>query len=248
MRAASTSVAQHLGGLSSMWRPIPANAGSAKSRCAALQRRATRVHQLLGAADTGMLPEAEQRNRRQLPDCMAAKLDGAVAENQRAICRLLRLQIAPHLGAIPLQRLKPQHIATWHGKLIAGGLCAQTVTHAHRVLSLALKQAVEHGTLTRNPAATVKPPRIEPREIEILAPAQIAALMTGLADHPLLYPIAVLALATGSRRGELLALEWADLDLDRAVSASSAPSRKPNRAQGEAAQDETGPAHHWRDR
>ena len=121
------------------------------------------------------------------------------------------------VGAIPLQRLKPQHIATWHAKLIADGLSAQTVLHAHRVLSLALKQAVEHGTLTRNPAAVVKPPRIEPREIEILAAAQIAALMTGLADHPLLYPIAVLALATGMRRGELLALEWGDLDLDRAA-------------------------------
>ena len=61
-----------------------------------------------------------------------------------------------------------------------------------------------------------KPPAVEQDEIEILAPEQIAAVLDSLRGHSL-HPIVSLALATGLRRGELLALEWSDIDLDRGV-------------------------------
>ena len=172
---------------------------------------------LISAADAGSLPEP---SRETVATYMTAWLHASTAQSPKTKERyagLVRLQIVPHLGAIPLQKLRPSHIAAWHATLIGNGLSAQTVLHAHRVLSLALKQAVEHGTLTRNPALAARPPRVEGREIEILPQAQIATLMAGLADHPLLYPVAVLALASGMRRGELLALEWGDVDLDRGV-------------------------------
>jgi integrase len=125
-------------------------------------------------------------------------------------------QIIPHLGAEKLPKLKAEHVADWHGKLIAAGLSAQTVVHAHRVLSFALKRAVSHNTISRNVAAVVKPPKVEEREIEILEPDQLALVMRGLEGHAL-RPIASLALSTGMRRGELLGLQWADVELDRAV-------------------------------
>src|SRR6185312_9633031 len=49
--------------------------------------------------------------------------------------------------------------------------------------------------------------------IEVLTTEQIAAVLAKLAGHAL-YPIVALALATGMRRGELLALQWGDVDLD----------------------------------
>jgi integrase len=54
---------------------------------------------------------------------------------------------------------------------------------------------------------------VEEREIEILSAVQIDDVLTKLDSHPLL-PIASLALATGLRRGELLGLQWGDIDLD----------------------------------
>jgi integrase len=77
-----------------------------------------------------------------------------------------------------------------------------------------------------DPAAIRKPPKVEEQELEILTADQIAEVRTKLAGHTLL-PIVELALATGMRRGELLALQWSDIDLDRACFASSGRSRRP---------------------
>ena len=67
--------------------------------------------------------------------------------------------------------------------------------------------------LSRNVASAVRPPKIEGREIEMLTAAQIGDVLAKLEGHTL-YPIVALALATGMRRGELLALRWEDIDLD----------------------------------
>ena len=64
-------------------------------------------------------------------------------------------------------------------------------------------------------AAIRKAPAVEEQEIEILSADQVASVLDGLRDH-WLHPIASLALATGMRRGELLALQWSDIDLDGA--------------------------------
>jgi integrase len=90
------------------------------------------------------------------------------------------------------------------------------VQHAHRLLSLGLKRAVDDGLLARNVAAIRRPPKVEATEIAILTAEQRAAVLDTLREHKL-YPIVALALSTGMRRGELLALQWADVDLDRAV-------------------------------
>jgi integrase len=50
--------------------------------------------------------------------------------------------------------------------------------------------------------------------VEILDAGQIATVLDALKGDRL-YPIVVLAIATGMRRGELLALQWRDVDLDR---------------------------------
>ena len=63
----------------------------------------------------------------------------------------------------------------------------------------------------RDVCELVKPPRVEAVEIEILAPDQIADVLAKLEGHAL-HPIVSLALATGMRRGELLSLQWGDVE------------------------------------
>lgn len=125
-------------------------------------------------------------------------------------------QIIAHLGDVRIQKLTPERIEQWHAKLLATGLAPRTVGHAHRVLSAALRRALENGTIGRNVAALRKPPKVDETEVEILSAADVTAVLDGLAGHNL-KPIASLALATGMRRGELLALQWSDIDLDRGV-------------------------------
>jgi integrase len=128
-------------------------------------------------------------------------------------------QVIPHLGNIRLQKLRPQHVQEWHDKLLKSGgkggraLSARTVGHAHRVLHRALARAVGSEAVSRNVAAAIAPPKVEPQEVEILAPEQVRFVLDKLRGH-LLYPIAAMALATGCRRGELLGLQIGDLDFD----------------------------------
>jgi integrase len=62
--------------------------------------------------------------------------------------------------------------------------------------------------ISRNVASVVKPPKVDEIEIESLKADEIDTVLNALRDH-VLEPIAVLALSTGARRGEMLALSWA---------------------------------------
>jgi integrase len=135
---------------------------------------------------------------------------------------LAEQQIIPHLGATPLQKLRPPRIDEWHATLLrAGGkdgraLSARTVGQAHRILHRAYERALRLEMVSRNPAHVVRPPKPEAAEVEILQPQQVSQVMAALSGHPL-YPIVSLALGTGLRRGELCGLAWASLDLDAGV-------------------------------
>jgi integrase len=177
---------------------------------------------LLSEADRGSLLEPSELT---VADYLRQWLDSAHELSPKTTERyrqLAKQQIVPHLGAILLQKLKPAHVQQWHTTLLRQGgrkgrpLSARTVGHAHRVLHRSLQRAVEGETLSRNVASAVRPPKIEAREIQMLAADQINGVLSEIEDHPL-YPIVVVALATGMRRGELLALRWEDVDLDAAM-------------------------------
>lgn len=143
------------------------------------------------ASDTGLSPKTRERYQ-----------------------SLLRLQIAPHLGATAVQALRPDQVEAWHKALLDGGLSARTVGHAHRVLHTGLERAIKHGAVARNVVHVVKPPRVEAAEIKALPPDQIPEIRAKLAGHPLA-PVFELAIGSGMRRGEICALTWGAVDLPR---------------------------------
>jgi integrase len=133
--------------------------------------------------------------------------------------QLIEAQIIPHLGSIVLQRLRPAAVKAWHETLLEKGgkegrpLSPRTVGHAHRCLRTGLQAALKDELVNRNVAAVHSPPRVDDEEVEILDAAAVPLVLNKIASHTL-GPIATTALATGARRGELLALPWANIDLD----------------------------------
>lgn len=148
---------------------------------------------------------------------------------------LLSVHIRPHLGALPVQKLQPVHLAELYAKLLREGrrprrgdseadeavkaevvgLSPRTVGHVHRVLHKALAVAMEWGVTHRNVADAATPPKVPDAEIEILTEDQAREILKQLRGRPL-YMIALLGMTTGMRRGELLALRWRDVDFDAA--------------------------------
>jgi integrase len=129
---------------------------------------------------------------------------------------LLRLHVRPTLGSLKIQKLRPVHLSGLYSTLLRDSkLAARTVGHVHRALHRALGHATGWDIVHHNIAARVVPPRVAHQEMAILTPAQVKVVLE-TARGRAIFPIATLALATGMRRGELLALRWQDIDLDRA--------------------------------
>jgi len=124
---------------------------------------------------------------------------------------LIRLYASPALGEVPLSRLHPLHLQECYATLLERGLAGGTVRNLHLVLAQALSQAVAWGLIERSPACGAQPPRARRPEPVVVDPALAARILHAVAGTPMELP-AVLALGTGMRRGEILALRWADLD------------------------------------
>ena len=96
-------------------------------------------------------------------------------------------------------------------------MSAATIRQIHAILSGAFATAVRWGWIERNPAMTAKLPRSRPRTATSPHPADVAKVIAA-ARASGQDPLALylwLAAVTGARRGELCALHWADLDLQR---------------------------------
>lgn len=96
-----------------------------------------------------------------------------------------------------------------------GGLSPQTRRHIHRILRTALARAVEQQLIVRNPADVFKKglPKVERRELITLTADQSAWLLEALGHSRVYWPV-LLALSTGMRRGEILAVRWKNVDLE----------------------------------
>ena len=132
----------------------------------------------------------------------------------------VRSYIDPNIGLLQLQKLRPVQLSELYAMLLREGghngrkLSARSVGNVHRLLHGALVHAVTWGIILQNPSDSVSPPRSEAVEIEILHDGEAKELLDRLRGTSL-YMIAVLGLATGMRRGEMLALRWQDISGDK---------------------------------
>jgi integrase len=127
--------------------------------------------------------------------------------------RTVRLHLIPGLGKIALARLSAQQVEAFYTRKLAEGVTPYTVRMCHKVLRQVLNDALRLGLVYRNVAVVAKPPRAHMREMAFFTEEQARTLLAA-AEGNRLEALLVLALATGMREGELLALKWEDIDLE----------------------------------
>jgi integrase len=127
--------------------------------------------------------------------------------------RQLRLHIWPHIGSVLMTDLRAHDAQRVLAAAKRAGLSPKTVKHIHTTLRRVLSQAVRWELVPRNAAKQVDPPPVPRREVEYWTAAQAQAFLDAVAEH-WLHPFFHLALATGMRRGELIGLQWRDVDLE----------------------------------
>jgi len=125
----------------------------------------------------------------------------------------LRHHIIPALGRTELARLRPSDVEAMTSGMIRSGRAASTAALTRRVLVICLSDAARDGLVARNVAALARPPRVAAPTRRALSAAEVSRFLQAIADDPL-GPFVALGIATGLRRGELLALRWSDVDPD----------------------------------
>lgn len=118
--------------------------------------------------------------------------------------------LIPYFGNVPLSSIKTADIQRYVAQRLDSGTKPATVQKALVMLKSMLKQAVEWDYLRTNPAQAVKAPKKQHVEMDCLVPEEIPILLAAFA--PEWRPLFFTLIFTGMRLGEVLALQWSDLD------------------------------------
>jgi integrase len=135
----------------------------------------------------------------------------------------IRLHVNPKIGSILLSKLRPEHIQRLINDLQTdsgrndgkkGGLSPATVIKIKNILHAAFKQAVKNSLMARNPIEAVEAPKLKQKEIKFLSPQEQETFVSVIKEDRF-RPLFLVALGTGMRIGELLALTWDCVDFDK---------------------------------
>lgn len=175
----------------------------------------SRLKKMLGERDRGRNLDSSKQTLNQYLDrwlevCAKPRLRAKSFQDTKDC---YKRYVRPRLGGKTLATVTAFDIQILYRELLTGGLSARSIRYTHAVLRSALKQAVRWNLIQGNPADLVDPPRKNRRRVGVLSVEQARMFIkaiTGCFYEALL----ALAMTSGTRPSEYLALTWNDLDLD----------------------------------
>jgi integrase len=127
--------------------------------------------------------------------------------------------LIPEFGGLPLSDLSTEQVRKLIAKCVASGKSKATIRNYLAPLRAAYTQAIDDGLVSRNPAGRLgkllKNTKSSGKEMRPLTRQETNTLLAAAKEKtPLIYPLLLCAVRTGLRRGELIGLQWGDIDLE----------------------------------
>lgn len=124
---------------------------------------------------------------------------------------IVRLHLKPNIGGHPLRTLTVGQVTKLWAKLGRDGVKPGTVKSCAEVLATALECAVAEEKIATAPTRNAAKPKVRRRPVEVFTDDEVKKLLAAAVGdrHEAIY---LLAVGTGARSGEILALDLADVD------------------------------------
>ena len=173
------------------------------------------LHNKIYALNTGSVQTAPSSIK--VKDWLAQWMD-VYQKNLEATTRAnyierINHRIIPYLGDTPLKKLTPVTIQQWINTLqTTVGLAPKTIANLYNILNPALERAVVDNLIPTNPCAHAVLPKKQPYQAQVYNQQEIQQLFA-LVKGTDMELIVLLGLYLGLRRGEMVALQWSDVDL-----------------------------------
>jgi len=141
--------------------------------------------------------------------------------------QLLNSRIFPAMGHLKVDQIRPTHLLEFYKNLQEedirldgkqGKLSTRTILHHHRLLSAIFNSAVKWQVILNSPAVRVNPPKVNKTQVVCYNEEQATAMLKAMDKEPLKYKTGItLTLVTGLRQGELMGLEWQDINFEEST-------------------------------
>lgn len=168
------------------------------------------------------LREIQQQPRAMKCDkaTMAGYLDVWLADKLRSVAQSTHKRyeyasryVRQYLGHYQIKDIGPPHIRQWYADMTADQVSLSNQAKSAQLAGMVFRCGMADLICIANPCSVVPAPRPPKREIEFLTPEEIK-LFLAAADKNRMFGLFNLALATGARLGEMLALEWRDINFE----------------------------------
>lgn len=127
---------------------------------------------------------------------------------------LINKYIIPYLGDIEISKINPIDIQKFYNELINKDLLSrENVQKIHSLINDSLNKAERWELVKRNVASLVDRPKAFKSELKVWDIEEVKSFLT-VAQSSRYYIAFLLALTTGMRQGEILALRWKDIDFN----------------------------------